>query len=87
MSVIGHSSGRLLGYVQVQVASRVYVLPVEARSLMLEDGSVLEAGFFEDAPGHFGIRVDSAAPDTVVRETIEHASEDAARHLSRKLLN
>lgn len=87
MSVIGHSSGRLLGYVQVQVASRVYVLPVEARSLMLEDGSVLEPGFFIESPGHFGIRVDSGATDAVVRETIEHASEAAARHLSRKLLN
>jgi len=87
MRAIGHSSGRFLGYVQVQVASRVYVLPVEARSLMLEDGSVLQPGFFEEGPGHFGIRVDSGAPDAVVRETIEHASQQAARHLSRKLLN
>jgi hypothetical protein len=87
MRVNGHPEGRFLGYVHVQVASRVYVLPVESRPLTLDDGSTLEPGFFEAGAGHFGIRVDRDAPESVVKRTIEEASEEAARHLSRKLLN
>jgi hypothetical protein len=87
MRVIGHPSGRFLGYVHVQVASRVYVLPVESRPLTLDDGSILEPGFFDAGAGHFGIRVDTQASEAVVQETIESASAEAARHLSRKLLN
>jgi hypothetical protein len=87
MRMSAHPAGRFLGYVHVQVASRVYVLPVEARPLTLDDGSTLEPGFFAHGKDDFGILVDSAAPDTVVQQTIENASADAARHISRRLLN
>jgi hypothetical protein len=87
MRVIGHPEGRFLGYVHVQVASRVYVLPVESRPLTLDDGTTLEPGFFDAGSGHFGIRVDTDASEAVVQQTIETASAEAARHLSRKLLN
>ena len=87
MRVIGHPSGRFLGYVHVQVASRVYALPVEARPLGLVDGSRLEPGFVAEGPDRLGIVVDSEATDAVVKETIDRASEAAARHIGRKLLN
>jgi hypothetical protein len=87
MRVIGQPTGRLLGYVHVQVASRVYALPVEARTLKLDDGSVLEPGFIAEGPDRLGIVVDSEATDAVVRQTIDRASEEAARHIGRKLLN
>ena len=87
MRVTGHPTGRFLGYVHVQVASRVYALPVEARSLGRDDGSKLEPGFVSDGPDRLGIVVDSEATDAVVKETIDRASEDAARHIGSKLLN
>ena len=88
MRVTGQHSGRFLGYVHVQVASRVYALPVEARSLKKsEDGSAVEPGFVAESPDRLGIVVDSDATDAVVKETIDRASEEAARHISRKLLN
>jgi len=90
MRLSTHPSGRFLGYVHVQVGSRVYALPVEARRLTgerREDGSTLEPGFFAEEAGHFGIVVDRDASDAVVRETIERGSAEAARHISRKLLN
>jgi hypothetical protein len=87
MRPTGQPNSRLLGYVHVQVASRVFVLPVEARSLTLDDGSVLQPGFFGNHEGSFGILVDGDAPEAVVKETIEHASVDAARHIGRSVLN
>jgi hypothetical protein len=87
MRVTGHPSGRFVGYVHVQVASRVYVLPVEARSLKLDDGSSLEAGFVSEGDTGFGIVVDSEATEAVVNQTIDRASEEAARHIGRTLLN
>jgi hypothetical protein len=87
MPVIGNTEGRFLGYVQVHVASRVYTLPVEAAPLGRGDGTRRKAGFFADGTDSFGILVDSEAPDQEQRETIERASVDAARHLSRRFLN
>jgi hypothetical protein len=87
MRVTGQPTGRFLGYVHVQVASRVYALPVEARTLRLDDGSVLEPGFIAEGPDRLGIVVDSEATDAVVKQTIDRASEEAARHIGRKLLN
>jgi hypothetical protein len=69
------------------VASRVYALPVEARSLRLKDGTTVEPGFVTEGPQGLGIVVDSEADDAVVKETIDRASEEAARHIGRKLLN
>jgi hypothetical protein len=87
MRVTGHPLGRFLGYVHVQVASRVYALPVEARPLGLGDGSRLEPGFVAEGPDRLGIVVDSEATDAVVKQTIDRASDEAARHIGRKLLN
>ncbi len=87
MRATGHPSGRFLGYVHVQVASRVYALPVEARSLKLEDGSTVAPGFVAEGPEGLGIVVDNEADDAVVKATIDRASEEAARHIGRKLLN
>jgi len=87
MRVTGHPSGRFLGYVHVQVASRIYALPVEARPLKLDDGSALTPGFVADGADRLGIVVDSEASEIDVKRTIEAASAEAARHISRKLLN
>jgi hypothetical protein len=88
MRVESQSTGRVLGYVQVQVASRTYALRVEA--LPPKDGSDdsgREPGFFTDENDGYGIFVDGDAPQSVVDETIERASVDATRHISRKVLN
>jgi len=89
MRVIGHPEGRFLGYVQVQVGSRVYALPVEAVPLARDDDSAQKSGFIAEGEGtdRLGILVDSNASDKDQREMIERASIDAARHLSRRLLN
>ena len=63
MRVTGHPAGRFLGYVHVQVASRVYALPVEARPLGVGDGSRLEPGFCDRRPRRLGILVDSEATE------------------------
>ena len=87
MRVIGSPEARFLGYVQIHVGSRVYTLPVEATPLGRDGDAGRKAGFFTEGTDRLGILVDSEAPDRVQRETIEQASADAARHLSRKLLN
>jgi hypothetical protein len=90
MRLTSHPAGRFVGYVQVKVASRVYSLPVEAAPLKREqrdEDSALKPGFFAEDADRFGILVDSDAPDGEQRATIERASEEAARHISRRLLN
>jgi hypothetical protein len=87
MRVTGHPESRFLGYVQVQVASRTYNLPVEASPLGRGGEVARKAGFFADGTDRFGIVVDSDASDSVQRETIERASLEAAQHLGRKFLN
>ena len=87
MRVTGHPEGRFLGYVQVRVASRVYTLPVEAVPFERDGASTQKSGFFIDGADGLGILVDRDASDKDQRETIERASVDAARHLSRRLLN
>jgi hypothetical protein len=84
---MSHPEGRLLGYVEVTVASRVYRLPVEAVPLVAGDDSTLKPGFFTQGGEAFGILVDSNATDGEQRDTIERASADAARFISRKFLN
>jgi hypothetical protein len=69
------------------VASRVFTLPVEAVPLARQGESRREAGFFAEGEDRFGIVVDSDASDATQQETIERASADAARHISRKFLN
>jgi hypothetical protein len=85
--VAGHPSGRFLGYVQVQVASRTYALRVEALPAIRGNSAGVETGFFADGADKFGILVDGDASAAVVESTIERASAEAARHISRTLLN
>jgi hypothetical protein len=91
MRVSGNPESRFVGFVQVRVASRVFAIPVEAAPLGRTADPGRKAGLFlgEGNLGGdgIGILVDSDAPDKVQEETIERASADAARHLSRKHLN
>jgi hypothetical protein len=87
MRLTGHPNAHFVGYVHVKVASRVYRLPVEAAPMKRDEKATLKPGFFAEASDRFGILVDSEAPDREQRDTIERASEEAALHISRKLLN
>jgi hypothetical protein len=88
MRVENQSAGRLLGYVEVKVASRTYSLRVEALPRQ-GDGKAerREPGFFADGDERYGILVDGDAPQSVVDSTIQAASTEAARHIARKVLN
>ncbi|HEY3822573.1 MAG TPA: hypothetical protein VGL81_35655 [Polyangiaceae bacterium] len=79
--------GRLLGYVDIKVASRVYKLPVEAAPLEDGAGSRAKPGFFSEGTDALGILVDSNAPDGEQQATIVRASAEAERFISRKFLN
>jgi hypothetical protein len=87
MRVNSHPQGRLLGYVDVKVASRVYKLPIEAAPV--EDGASVTAkpGFFATGADTFGILVDVNATDGEQQATIERAAAEAERFISRKFLN
>jgi hypothetical protein len=88
MRVESPSVGRLLGYVQVQVASRTYKLRVEALPPREQsEGSGRQPGFFAYGNDTYGILVDGDAPQSVVDQTIENASTEATRHIARKVLN
>jgi hypothetical protein len=87
MRVTSHPEGRLLGYVELKVASRVYKLPVEAAPLQDGEGVGPKPGFFSVGSEGFGILVDANAPDGEQRATIAQASVDAERFISRKFLN
>lgn len=78
-------NARLLGFVQVQVGSQVYALPVQAvRFEKDHDGHA--GGFFTDE-GQLGILVDGEATSGTVESQILRASAEAVQHLSRRLLN
>jgi hypothetical protein len=87
MRVTGHPNARLLGYVDIKVASRVYKLPIEAAPLVQGQESPTKPGFFSQGTEAFGILVDSNATDTEQRATVERASAEAERFISRKFLN
>jgi hypothetical protein len=88
MSLESQSTGRLLGYVQVQVASRTYSLRVEALPPKNgREGDRREPGFFAEGNDRYGILVDGDAPQSVVDQTIERASSEATKHISQKVLN
>ncbi len=76
MRVNSHPQGRLLGYVDVKVAS-------------VEDGASVTAkpGFFATGADTFGILVDVNATDGEQQATIERAAAEAERFISRKFLN
>ena len=85
--VSSHPMGRFLGYVDIKVASRVYKLPIEAAPLEHGDEATAKPGFFSQGTNALGILVDSNAPDGEQRATIERASLEAERFISRKFLN
>lgn len=87
MRDIGHESARFLGYLQLQVGSQTFALPVQATPLKQADGTSIPGGFFVEEAGKYGILVDSGAPDAEVQEAIKRASVDAVRHISRRFLN
>jgi hypothetical protein len=81
-------NARLLGYVQVQVGSQVYALPVQAVHFERDRRSINPAGgFFTEESGQFGIIVDGDASESDVHAQIVKASADAVRHISKKFLN
>jgi hypothetical protein len=86
MKTIGQAP-RFLGYVQLQVGSQIYALPVQAVPLKRADGTMSPGGFFAEDSGQYGILVDSEASDRDVQDQIKQASVDAARHISKKFLN
>jgi hypothetical protein len=83
----GHQSARFLGYVQLQVGSKVFALPVQAAPLKRADGSEKPGGFFMEDSGQYGILVDSEASERDVQDQIQKASLDAVAHISKKFLN
>jgi hypothetical protein len=82
-----HSKNRFIGYVQVRVASHVYTLAVEAKPPVVEGDAGPELGFIPGDGKHLSILIDGDAPDKEQQATIERASVDAARHLSKRFLN
>ena len=84
MRVTNEAEGRIVGHVQVRVASQVVSVPIQALPLA---ATGLEGGFFAESGKAFGIRVDSSAPEAEQRKVIESATVEAAKFFSRKFLN
>jgi len=85
---------QLLGYVQVQVGSRLFALPVQ--SVRFHEGAASRSeasknvkkpgGLFEE-DGELGILVDGSASEADVEAQIASASAEAVRELSKRHLN
>jgi hypothetical protein len=84
MRVTDGWEGRIVGHVQVQVASRVYNVPVQAAPL---EETGMKPGFFTEGTHKFRIVVDSATSEAGQREVIERAVVEAAAFFSKKHLN
>jgi hypothetical protein len=80
-------SPRLLGFVQLRVGAKIYALPVQAAKFDRDDKSAPGGFFVQDGDGELGIMVDSDATPGEVQVQIAKASEEAARHLSKRFLN
>lgn len=87
MRVNEHPEGRLVGYVELKVASRVFKLPVEAATIDPSPDSAVKPGFFSRGIDRLGILVDAQAPEAEQRKTVERASADATAFISRTYLN
>jgi|HubBroStandDraft_2_1064218.scaffolds.fasta_scaffold821013_1 hypothetical protein len=74
---------QIVGHITVKIASQVVSVPVEAAQL---DETGRTEGFFATAEG-YGILVDSRSSQAKQRESIERATVEAARYLSRRFLN
>jgi hypothetical protein len=82
-------NARLLGYVQVQVGSKVFALPVQGVHFERDRTDTAPAGGFFADEGHnqYGILVDVDASEQDVQAQIQRGSEEAVRHISQKFLN
>jgi hypothetical protein len=78
---------RVLGYVQLKVASRTFRLPVAALPESPDAAGVKKPGFFAWNGNTLGIFVDDDASDSEKRATIEQGSLEAARHIAQKIFN
>lgn len=81
------TNARLIGFVQVQVGTHVYALPVQAVKVERDRVSITPGGFFQDEAGQYGILVDGDASPDDVQAQIASASAEAVRYISRKFLN
>ena len=83
------NAARFLGYVQVQVGSKVFALPVQAVRFETDakEGDAPKSGGFVSDEGKLGILVAEDTPPKDMQEQIASATQDAVRHLSRKFLN
>jgi hypothetical protein len=87
MRVTNHPAARLLGYVEVKVASQVFKLPVQAAPVESGEGSQAKTGFLSEGTDGFAILIDATASDREQQAAIVRASEEAERFISRKVLN
>ena len=81
------TNARLIGFVQVQVGTQVYALPVQAVKVERDRTSTPPGGFFHDEAGQYGILVDGDASPADVQAQIAAASAEAVRYISKKFLN
>ncbi|MGH7294861.1 MAG: hypothetical protein ACRELB_08010, partial [Polyangiaceae bacterium] len=70
MRVTSHPAARLLGYVEVKVASQVFKLPVQAVPAELGEGSQPKTGFSSEGTDGFAILVDAAASEREQQDAI-----------------
>jgi len=87
MRVASQSTSQVLGYVEVNVASRVFKVPVQALPEPGAEQPAMKPGLFPGPEGELAILVDRDAPHGEMQATIEQAAAEAARVLGRKFLN
>jgi hypothetical protein len=87
MRVTSQTNGEVLGYVEVNVASRVFKVPVQALPEAGTAQPAMKPGLFPGPEGELAILVDRDAPRVEMQATIEQAAGEAARFLGRKFLN
>ncbi len=78
-------SGSCLGFVRVVVAGKAFDLAVQALSFT-KDGGGVAGGFFEK-DGELGILLDDSVGPREAKRQIERGTQEAVRHLSRRVLN
>ncbi|MFO0617416.1 MAG: hypothetical protein U0414_32770 [Polyangiaceae bacterium] len=76
---------KLLGYVELKVGSLDVEVPIRTRGEPAPDGTPL--AMFEMKGDAYAIMVTEESRSQTMSAAVEHAAEDALRHLSRKLLN
>lgn len=87
MRVTSSSRPRLLGYVELKVASQVFKLPVQAAAESAGEGTSGKTGFLSEGTNGYSILIDATASDGDQEAAIARASAEAERFISRKVLN